>query len=70
MHVGIDLGINHLATLSTGERISNPRHLAGKLAKLARLQRILARRKKGSGRWHRQRLMVAHLHSKHSVVIK
>ena len=62
--VGIDLGIKHLATLSTGERIANPRHMAGKLAKLAKLQRTLARRKKGSSRWQRQRLKVARLHSR------
>ena len=61
-NVGIDLGIEHLATLSTGERIANPRFLTRSLAHLAKLQRTLARRKKGSGRWHRQRLKVARLH--------
>ena len=60
--VGIDLGINCLATLSNGERLANPRHLGTKLAKLAKLQRTLARRRKGSGRWRRQRLKVARLH--------
>ena len=59
--VGIDLGINRLATLSTGERIANPKHLGKRLGKLARAQRVLARRVKGSGRWHRQRLAVARL---------
>jgi putative transposase len=62
--VGIDLGINRLATLSNGERMANAQHLGGKLAKLARLQRILARRQRGSGRWRRQRLRVARLHAK------
>jgi putative transposase len=62
--VGIDLGINRLATLSNGEHLANPRHLDRKLAKLARLQRTLARRRKGSGRWQRQRLRVARLHGR------
>lgn len=59
--VGIDLGINRLATLSTGERIPNPQHLKSKLKKLARLQRIMSRRKKGSGRRDRARIAVAKL---------
>lgn len=62
--VGIDLGINRIATLSNGERIANPRHTARHAARLARLQRVLARRVKGSGRWNYQRLKVARLHSK------
>ena len=59
--VGIDLGINRLATLSTGERIANPKHLGHNTAKLQRLQRVLSRRHKGSGRWNRQRIKVARL---------
>lgn len=60
--VGVDLGVNRLATLSNGERIANPKHLGGNLSKLARMQRVLARRKKGGGRWQRQRIKVARLH--------
>ena len=60
--VGVDLGVSRMATLSSGERIANPRYLGGNLSKLARLQRVLARRKKGSGRWQRQRIRVARLH--------
>ena len=63
LRVGIDLGIDRLATLSNGERVANPLHMKRKLAKLAKLQRTLARRSKGSGRWHRQRLKVARLHA-------
>lgn len=62
--VGIDLGINRLATLSTGERVSNPKHLQSKLKKLARLQKVHAHRKKGSGRRERSRLAVARLQEK------
>jgi putative transposase len=61
--VGIDLGTERLATLSTGEVVANPKHLDRRLADLAKLQRTLARRKKGGGRWHRQRLKVARLHA-------
>jgi putative transposase len=61
--VGIDLGTEDLATLSTGEVVANPRYLYRSLAYLAKLQRTLARRKKDSGRWHRQRTKVARLHA-------
>jgi len=59
--VGVDLGLNRLATLSTEERIANPKHLGKRLGKLARAQRTLSRRKKGSGRWHRARVRVARI---------
>ena len=62
--VGIDLGINRLATLSTGELIQNPRWFRSGQAKLARAQRSLSRKKKGSGRYSRQRVKVARLHAK------
>jgi putative transposase len=45
--VGIDLGIKHLATLSDGEVIANPRHLKRRVKKLKRLQRVVSRRQKG-----------------------
>lgn len=61
--VGIDLGVNRLATYSNGERIPNPKHLTKKLARLKRYQRILARRKPGSNRRELQRLKVAKLHA-------
>jgi len=60
--VGIDFGVSRLATLSSGERIANPKHFRCRERKLARAQRILARRKKGSGRWRRQKLKVARIH--------
>lgn len=62
--VGIDLGISRLATLSDGERIPNPKHLWKSKQKLAKAQRILSRRQKGSKRWQRQRLVVARIHAK------
>ena len=42
--VGIDVGLHHLATLSTGEKIANPRLLAAKQKRLARYQRRYARK--------------------------
>ena len=45
--VGVDMGITHLATLSTGERIENPRNLETHRQQLGRLQQRLARQCKG-----------------------
>ena len=62
--VGVDLGLTHLATLSTGEKIANPRRLKAHLRYLRQQQRCLARRQKGSKRRERQRLRVAKIHAK------
>ncbi|RYZ77191.1 MAG: hypothetical protein EOP06_30590, partial [Proteobacteria bacterium] len=48
--VGVDVGIESFATLSTGETIANPRHLKRSAKKLARLQRRLSRKKKGGAK--------------------
>ena len=45
--VGVDMGITHLATLSTRERIENPRNLETHRQQLGRLQQRLARQCKG-----------------------
>ncbi|ELP69581.1 transposase, IS605 OrfB family protein [Streptomyces turgidiscabies Car8] len=47
--VGIDLGITSLMTLSTGEKITNPKHERKDRARLARAQRELSRKAKGDG---------------------
>ncbi|MER5396080.1 RNA-guided endonuclease TnpB family protein [Streptomyces sp. NPDC002599] len=47
--VGIDVGLNHLVTLSTGEKIANPRHERRDRARLALAQRCLAKKAKGDG---------------------
>jgi putative transposase len=62
--VGVDLGLTHLATLSTGERIPNPRHYQRRLRYLRQQQRCLARRQKGSHRREKQRLRVARAHAR------
>ena len=60
--VGIDVGLSSFATLSTGEAISNPRYGKAALARLARAQRVLARRRKGSNRRRKQVRVVARQH--------
>jgi putative transposase len=47
--VGIDLGLKHDAVLSEGRKIPNPKNLISSQKKLARLQRRLSRRERGSG---------------------
>ncbi|MEV6021230.1 MULTISPECIES: RNA-guided endonuclease TnpB family protein [unclassified Streptomyces] len=47
--VGIDVGVTHLLTLSTGEQIANPRHEQRDRARLALAQRRLAKKAKGDG---------------------
>ncbi|MGW5444647.1 RNA-guided endonuclease InsQ/TnpB family protein [Streptomyces asiaticus] len=47
--VGVDAGLDHLLTLSTGEKITNPRHERHDRARLAKAQRELARKAKGDG---------------------
>jgi putative transposase len=60
--VGIDVGIKHFATLSTGEKIENPKHLAQSEARLKVLQRRQSRKVKGSANRNKARLRVARLH--------
>jgi IS605 OrfB family transposase len=50
--VGIDLGLKDFATLSTGEKIANPRHIRKSAARLARAQR--AGRKRAAREIHRK----------------
>lgn len=47
--VGVDVGLDHLLTLSTGEKVTNPRHERCDRARLAKAQRKLARKAKGDG---------------------
>jgi putative transposase len=47
--VGVDVGLDHLLTLSTGEKVANPRHERRDRTRLAKAQRQLARTAKGDG---------------------
>jgi len=62
--VGIDLGLTHFSVLSTVEKIAAPKTFRKYEAKLARLQRRLAKKQKGSNRRAKARLKVARLHAK------
>lgn len=46
--VGIDIGLEHFATISNGEMINNPRYLKKSERRLKLLQRRVSRKKKGS----------------------
>lgn len=60
--VGIDVGIKHFATLSTGEKIDNPKHLKTYEPRLKVLQKRLSRKVKGSCNREKARVRVAKLH--------
>jgi putative transposase len=62
--VGIDAGIISLVTLSTGEKIANPRHERRDRARLALAQRRLARTQKGSANRDKARRKVARVHAR------
>jgi putative transposase len=47
--VGIDVGLTHLVTLSTGEKVASPRHERTDRARLARAQRHLSKKATGDG---------------------
>lgn len=61
--IGIDVGLTHFATLSTGEKIASPRTFRNHEARLRRRQRALARAKLGSKNRARLKLKVARLHA-------
>src|SRR6266480_7537944 len=60
--VGVDVGLNRLATLSDGRRYENQRPLAHQLKKLRRLNKELARRKKFGKNWHKTRSKLGRVH--------
>ncbi len=62
--VGVDAGLTSLLTLSTGEKISNPRHEQRERVALARVQRNLARKAKGSNNRAKARTKVARVHAR------
>lgn len=62
--VGIDAGLNRLLTLSTGEKVVNPRHERADRKRLARAQRAMAKKEKGSANRAKARLKVARVHAR------
>jgi IS605 OrfB family transposase len=70
--VGVDVGITHLAVLSTGEPIDNPRHLHASQARLRGLGRALSRKsgpdrrtgRRPSNRWQRAANRLGRAHAR------
>ncbi len=59
--IGIDLGIKEFCIPSQGEEIANPHYLKKSLEKLAKLQKGLSRKSKGSSNRNKARIKVARL---------
>jgi putative transposase len=70
--VGVDVGIKHLAVLSTGELVPNPRHLADAQRRLRALGRRLSRKvgpdrrtgRRPSNRWQRTQHQLGRAHAR------
>lgn len=60
--VGLDMGIKSFAVSSDGKKYPNHKHLTKSEKKLARLQRQLSRKAKGSTRREKARVQLARLH--------
>ena len=58
-NIGIDLGIKDFAITSDGDKISNPKYLSKSEKKLAKLQRQLSRKSKGSNNRNKARIKLA-----------
>lgn len=70
--VGVDVGVKHLAVLSTGELVANPRHLAAAQARLRQLDRAMSRKtgpdrrtgQRPSKRWQRASARLGRAHAR------
>ena len=62
--VGIDAGITSLVTLSTGEKIVNPKHERRDRARLALAQRRFARKQKGSANRAKAKVKTARVYAR------
>ena len=62
--IGVDVGIKEFAICSDGYIEHNPKHLRKSSQRLAKLQRDLSRKEKGSNNRNKARLKVARLHQK------
>lgn len=60
--LGVDVGLNRLATLSDGRQYENQRPLVHQLKKLRRLKKELARRTKGGKNWLKTKDKLGRLH--------
>ena len=62
--VGVDVGINTLATLSDGTEIGNPKTLNKYDSKLRKAHRDLSQKKKGSSNRNKQKIVLAGIYRK------
>lgn len=62
--VGVDFGIKKLVTTSDGEKYENHKYISKAEKQLARLQRSLSRKSKGSNNRNKARIKVARLNEK------
>ena len=68
--IGLDLGINHLATLSDGAKITAPKPLKTQLKKLRRLNKSLSRKQKGSNNRKKAKTKLSRLYYRISNIRK
>ncbi|NEO37242.1 MAG: IS200/IS605 family element transposase accessory protein TnpB [Moorea sp. SIOASIH] len=61
--IGFDLGISSLITTSDGDKITNPKHFKRLKKRLAKYQKALSRKQKGSNNRDKARLKVARVHA-------
>ena len=61
---GIDVGLIDLVTLSNGQKVKPPKFLRKSEDKLTQEQKRLSRKKKGSGKRNRQKMIVSKVHRK------
>ena len=59
---GIDVGLSCFAVLRDGRRIESPKFLRRQEKRIAKAQRALSRKEKGSKNWHKQRVRVSRLY--------
>ena len=62
--VGLDAGLTTTGTLSTGEKITNPKHEKRDRQRLARAQRSLSRKQRGSKNRDKAKAKVAKIHGR------
>jgi putative transposase len=62
--VGIDLGLHAMVVLDSGEKVGNPRFFAQDETRLAKAQRRLARKQRGSKNRDKARGKVARIHAR------
>lgn len=63
-NIGIDLGIKDLCITSDGKKYENPKIIKKHERKLAKLQRQLSHKEKGSSNYHKKRKQIALCHEK------